>query len=87
MNRRAFMPLLGLGALLPAVAWVRWSGIASTTAKAGKHHVLDTSLMVGAIPEIYGWSGGKAPLSVYFATAVSLAASTRSDSEPPNQVE
>jgi protein-disulfide isomerase len=36
MNRRAFLPLLALGALLPAAAWVRWSGIASTTAGAGK---------------------------------------------------
>jgi 5-methyltetrahydropteroyltriglutamate--homocysteine methyltransferase len=32
-------------------------------------HVLDTSLMVGAIPEVYGWRGGKAPLSLYFAMA------------------
>ena len=31
--------------------------------------VLDTSVMVGAIPEIYGWHGGKVPLSVYFAMA------------------
>jgi protein-disulfide isomerase len=36
MNRRAFLPLLPLGALLPAAAWVRWSGIVSTAANAGK---------------------------------------------------
>ena len=36
MNRRAFLPVLALGALLPAAAWVRWSGIESTAAKAGK---------------------------------------------------
>jgi 5-methyltetrahydropteroyltriglutamate--homocysteine methyltransferase len=32
-------------------------------------HVLDTSVMVGAIPEVYGWTGGKVPLSTYFAMA------------------
>ena len=32
-------------------------------------HVLDTSAMVGAIPEMYGWDGGEIPLSTYFAMA------------------
>ncbi len=32
-------------------------------------HVLDTSVMVGAIPEIYGWNGGTVPLDIYFAMA------------------
>jgi 5-methyltetrahydropteroyltriglutamate--homocysteine methyltransferase len=32
-------------------------------------HVLDTSAMVGAIPEIYGWRGGDVPLDLYFAMA------------------
>ncbi len=31
--------------------------------------VLDTSVMVGAIPEIYGWSGGPVPLETYFTMA------------------
>ncbi len=31
--------------------------------------VLDTSVMVGAVPAIYGWHGGKVPLSTYFAMA------------------
>ncbi|WP_426439977.1 5-methyltetrahydropteroyltriglutamate--homocysteine S-methyltransferase [Bradyrhizobium genosp. P] len=31
--------------------------------------VLDTSIMVGAIPEIYGWTGGAVPLATYFAMA------------------
>ncbi len=31
--------------------------------------VLDTSVMVGAIPAIYGWKGGAVPLSTYFAMA------------------
>ncbi|WGF89541.1 5-methyltetrahydropteroyltriglutamate--homocysteine S-methyltransferase [Marinivivus vitaminiproducens] len=32
-------------------------------------HVLDTSVMVGAIPPAYGWQGGEVPLSTYFAMA------------------
>lgn len=32
-------------------------------------HVLDTSVMVGAIPPIYGWQGGSVPLDTYFAMA------------------
>ena len=31
--------------------------------------VLDTSVMVGAIPEIYGWKGGPVSLATYFAMA------------------
>jgi 5-methyltetrahydropteroyltriglutamate--homocysteine methyltransferase len=31
--------------------------------------VLDTSVMVGAIPEIYGWKGGPVSLKTYFAMA------------------
>ena len=32
-------------------------------------HVLDTSAMVGAIPPIYGWTGGEVGLETYFAMA------------------
>src|SRR4029453_12794817 len=32
-------------------------------------HVLDTSVMVGAIPEIYGWRGGEVSIDTYFAMA------------------
>ena len=32
-------------------------------------HVLDTAVMVGAIPADYGWEGGDVPLSVSFAMA------------------
>ncbi|HEY0233867.1 MAG TPA: 5-methyltetrahydropteroyltriglutamate--homocysteine S-methyltransferase [Afipia sp.] len=31
--------------------------------------VLDTSVLVGAIPEVYGWSGGAVSLKTYFAMA------------------
>ncbi|WP_173932545.1 5-methyltetrahydropteroyltriglutamate--homocysteine S-methyltransferase [Chelativorans sp. Marseille-P2723] len=32
-------------------------------------HVLDTAVMVGAIPAIYGWTGGELLLDTYFAMA------------------
>lgn len=32
-------------------------------------HVLDTAVMVGAIPQRYGWTGGEVPLDTYFAMA------------------
>jgi 5-methyltetrahydropteroyltriglutamate--homocysteine methyltransferase len=32
-------------------------------------HVLDTSVMVGAIPAGYGWRGGPVPIDIYFAMA------------------
>ena len=32
-------------------------------------HVLDTSAMLGVIPEIYGWNGGEISLGTYFAMA------------------
>ena len=32
-------------------------------------HVLDTAVMVGAIPERYGWRGGEVSLDTYFAMA------------------
>jgi 5-methyltetrahydropteroyltriglutamate--homocysteine methyltransferase len=38
--------------------------------------VLDTSAMVGAIPEIYGWKGGEVSLATYFAMARGLQAET-----------
>jgi 5-methyltetrahydropteroyltriglutamate--homocysteine methyltransferase len=32
-------------------------------------HVLDTAVMLGAVPAAYGWKGGKASLETYFAMA------------------
>ncbi|HEX7389355.1 MAG TPA: 5-methyltetrahydropteroyltriglutamate--homocysteine S-methyltransferase [Acidiphilium sp.] len=37
-------------------------------------HVLDTAVMLGAIPSGYGWTGGPVPLSTYFALARGSAA-------------
>jgi 5-methyltetrahydropteroyltriglutamate--homocysteine methyltransferase len=38
-------------------------------------HVLDTSVMVGAIPDVYSWDGGKVSLATYFAMARGAQAS------------
>jgi 5-methyltetrahydropteroyltriglutamate--homocysteine methyltransferase len=32
-------------------------------------HVLDTSALVGAVPDLYEWKGGMVPLDIYFAMA------------------
>jgi 5-methyltetrahydropteroyltriglutamate--homocysteine methyltransferase len=32
-------------------------------------HVLDTSAMIGAVPAVYGWSGGEVDLDTYFTMA------------------
>lgn len=32
-------------------------------------HVLDTAVMVGAVPARYGWTGGQVDLKTYFAMA------------------
>ncbi|MBN8945453.1 MAG: 5-methyltetrahydropteroyltriglutamate--homocysteine S-methyltransferase [Rhizobiales bacterium] len=45
-------------------------------------HVLDTSVMVGVIPEIYGWRGGKVSLATYFAMARGSQAGTGEESHP-----
>jgi 5-methyltetrahydropteroyltriglutamate--homocysteine methyltransferase len=37
-------------------------------------HVLDTSVMLGVIPDIYGWKSGPLPLETYFAMARGMGA-------------
>ncbi|HEX3887177.1 MAG TPA: 5-methyltetrahydropteroyltriglutamate--homocysteine S-methyltransferase [Phenylobacterium sp.] len=44
-------------------------------------HVLDTSAMVGAIPEIYGWRGGEVGLDTYFAMARGAQAPVHDDAD------
>src|SRR5258706_9747234 len=40
-------------------------------------HMLDASVMVGAIPEIYGWTDGEISLGTYFAMARGTHDATR----------
>jgi 5-methyltetrahydropteroyltriglutamate--homocysteine methyltransferase len=58
---------------LRAANWARQKSLGVTVIPSNDFtlydHVLDTSVMVGAIPEAYGWSGGPVPLATYFAMA------------------
>jgi len=46
-------------------------------------HVLDTTVMVGAIPARYGWKGGRVPLDTYFAMARGSQANDASGCDHP----
>jgi 5-methyltetrahydropteroyltriglutamate--homocysteine methyltransferase len=65
--------LLDDAAGLRAAAWARQKTAGVTHIPSNDFslydHVLDTSVMVGAIPEVYGWNGGTVPLDIYFAMA------------------
>ena len=58
---------------LRAANWARQKSLGVTVIPSNDFsmydQVLDTSVMVGAIPEIYGWKGGEVSLSTYFAMA------------------
>ncbi|AHJ69501.1 5-methyltetrahydropteroyltriglutamate--homocysteine methyltransferase [Granulibacter bethesdensis] len=58
---------------LRAANWARQYGLGVTVIPSNDFslydHVLDTTVMVGAIPEHYGWTGGKVSLDTYFAMA------------------
>jgi 5-methyltetrahydropteroyltriglutamate--homocysteine methyltransferase len=65
--------LIETGIGLRAANWARQKKIGVTVIPSNDFsfydQVLDTSVMVGAIPEIYGWNGGTVPLATYFAMA------------------
>ena len=65
--------LLADAAGLRAASWARQRSLGVTHIPSNDFslydHVLDTSVMVGAIPEIYGWRGGEVPIDTYFAMA------------------
>jgi len=58
---------------LRAANWARQKSLGVTVIPSNDFsmydQVLDTSVMVGAIPEVYGWKGGEVSLSTYFAMA------------------
>jgi 5-methyltetrahydropteroyltriglutamate--homocysteine methyltransferase len=58
---------------LRAANWARQKSLGITVIPSNDFsfydQVLDTSVMVGAIPAIYGWHGGDVSLSTYFAMA------------------
>jgi len=65
--------LLQRAAGLRAEAWARQLGAGISQLPSNDFslydHVLDTAVMVGAIPARYGWTGGEVDLGTYFALA------------------
>ena len=65
--------LLDAAARLRAANWARQKALGVSVIPSNDFslydHVLDTSVMVGAVPEVYGWTGGTVPLDTYFAMA------------------
>ncbi|MCK8784900.1 5-methyltetrahydropteroyltriglutamate--homocysteine S-methyltransferase [Roseomonas sp. NAR14] len=65
--------LLATAADLRARAWARQRDLGADIVPSNDFslydQVLDTSVMVGAIPAIHGWKGGPVPLATYFAMA------------------
>src|SRR4029078_11211944 len=65
--------LLADAAGLRAAGWARQRSLGVTHIPSNDFslydHVLDTSVMVGAIPEIYGWRGGEVSIDTYFPMA------------------
>jgi 5-methyltetrahydropteroyltriglutamate--homocysteine methyltransferase len=65
--------LLEVAAGLRTANWARQKALGVTHIPSNDFslydHVLDTSVMVGAIPDVYGWTGGPLPLDTYFAMA------------------
>lgn len=61
------------GAKIRADNWTRQRDLRVTVIPSNDFslydHMLDTSVMVGAVPKIYGWKGGPVPLDIYFAMA------------------
>jgi 5-methyltetrahydropteroyltriglutamate--homocysteine methyltransferase len=61
------------GIALRAANWARQKKLGVTVIPSNDFsfydQVLDTSVMVGAIPDIYGWNGGDVSLATYFAMA------------------
>ena len=65
--------LLRTAAALRATNWGRQQALGVTVIPSNDFslydHVLDTSIMVGAVPESYGWTSGPVSLATYFAMA------------------
>jgi 5-methyltetrahydropteroyltriglutamate--homocysteine methyltransferase len=63
--------LIETGVGLRAANWARQKKLVVTVIPSNDFsfydQVLDTAVMVGAIPDAYGWKGGPVPLATYFA--------------------
>ena len=71
--RRCEQPVVATAAGLRAANWARQKSLGINVIPSNDFsfydQVLDTSVMVGAIPEIYRWKGGQVSLATYFAMA------------------
>jgi 5-methyltetrahydropteroyltriglutamate--homocysteine methyltransferase len=76
--------LIETGIALRAVNWARQQKLGVTVIPSNDFsfydQVLDTSVMVGAIPDIYGWNGGPVSLATYFAMARGAEGHARDES-------
>ncbi|MBS7738144.1 MULTISPECIES: 5-methyltetrahydropteroyltriglutamate--homocysteine S-methyltransferase [unclassified Chelatococcus] len=74
--------LLEAASALRAANWARQKSQGITTIPSNDFsfydQVLDTSVMVGAIPAAYGWTGGPVSLATYFA----MARGSQGDAQP-----
>jgi 5-methyltetrahydropteroyltriglutamate--homocysteine methyltransferase len=65
--------LIETGVGLRAANWARQNKLGVSVIPSNDFsfydQVLDTAVMVGAIPDAYGWKGGPVPLATYFAMA------------------
>jgi 5-methyltetrahydropteroyltriglutamate--homocysteine methyltransferase len=65
--------LLESASALRVANWARQKALGITIIPSNDFslydHILDTSVMVGAIPDEYGWRGGKVALETYFTMA------------------
>src|SRR5262245_33426410 len=65
--------LIEAGIGLRAANWARQKKLGVTVIPSNDFsfydQVLDTSMMVGAVPAVYGWKGGPVSLATYFAMA------------------
>ncbi|MFC7332499.1 5-methyltetrahydropteroyltriglutamate--homocysteine S-methyltransferase [Rhodocista pekingensis] len=72
-GRTGAADLLATARLLRAENWRRQQALGITHIPSNDFslydQVLDTSVMVGAVPALYGWTGGPVPLETYFAMA------------------
>ena len=75
--------LIETAAGLRAANWARQKELGVTVIPSNDFsfydQVLDTSIMVGAVPEIYGWKSGAVSLATYFAMARGSEAQTVDD--------
>ncbi|WP_110779438.1 5-methyltetrahydropteroyltriglutamate--homocysteine S-methyltransferase [Rhodopseudomonas faecalis] len=82
--------LLKTAAVLRAANWARQKAMGVTVIPSNDFtfydHVLDTSIMVGAIPEIYGWNGGAVSLATTFAMARGCQGKAEQDGAPTQGV-